>query len=63
MSKTMSKTEYLHITTNMVWTHPQEMKDDNYILIQFQQSQDPTELGFTFDRIYVITEPLDPSEN
>jgi hypothetical protein len=56
----MSKTEYLHIANNKVYSHPEEMKDDNPIIIQFQQSQDPTELGFFYERDFIlIQETLD----
>lgn len=56
----MSKTEYLHNLTNKVWSHPEEMQDDNPIIIEFQQSENPSELGFTYERDFIpIQETLD----
>ena len=46
----MSKTEYLHNLTNAVWSHPEEMQDNNPMIIEFQASIDPVLLGFTFER-------------
>lgn len=59
--KTEYLIEYLHTSTNNIYSINYEINKDEYN--QFQKSVNPEELGFTFDRAYVITESLDPSEN
>jgi hypothetical protein len=54
------KIEYLHTATNNIYFIDYEISEQE--LYDFQSSEDPEELGFTFDRVYVI-EHADPSEN
>jgi hypothetical protein len=59
--KTEYLIEYLHTSTNNIYSINYEINKDEYD--EFQKSDNPEELGFTFDRAYVIPEPIDPSEN
>ena len=53
--------EYLHVSSNNIYYINRIINQEEYD--EFQKSDNPEELGFTFDRIYVIPEPIDPSEN
>lgn len=53
--------EHLHAKLNLVYYIDYEIDADLYN--QFQESETPEVLGFTFDRVYVEPVPLDPEEN
>ena len=44
----MTFTDYIHTSTNNVWRHTDEMHKDNPIMIAFQESENPEDLGFTY---------------
>ena len=47
--------EYLHTSTNNIYSINYVI--DENLFSQFQNSEKPEELGFTFERIYVYVDP------
>lgn len=52
--------EYLHLKTNKVYSHSEEFTTDTEMYWNFQQSNQPELLGFTYERDFREAETEKP---
>lgn len=52
--------EYLHLKTNKVYSHSEEFTTDTEMYWNFQQSNQPEDLGFTYERDFREAEAEKP---
>jgi hypothetical protein len=56
----MKYVEYLHLKSNKVYSHSEEFTTDTEMYWNFQQSNDPTTLGFKYERDFREAETEKP---
>ncbi len=56
----IGKTEYLHIASGKVYSHSEDYEDTYPQFLKFQESNNPKELGFTYERDYKQAKEQEP---
>jgi hypothetical protein len=56
----MKKIEYLHLATQKVYSCDKEYTTDTEMYWAFQQSTNPKELGFTYERDFTEAKEQEP---